>query len=268
MKRLESNQTEQSWFCCSIHFTGVNCRRQDFRTVPFIYLLRIYDSIHVDQVYRKHYIRNIVKILLSRGRHVHLKTYKQKKTAWMKMLREIFLGIFSRSLSCKGSEYQRLFLFQLNQVLLETDYSSEASNENLNILLLPAFTHRFFPAEALKTTAHGLPKISRNLSSNGPTFGKKYKTGFLFSNIGIKQSKMGTETTKIALNAHVHLRTANQQMSRPERQVDNITDMPRSCRLRENTSGRRPLGSSSWLLKVLVNWSADSFRLNHVASMS
>ena len=186
----------------------------------------------------------------------------------MKMLRKIFLGIFSRSLSCKGSEYQRLFLFQLNQVLLETDYSSEASNENLNILLLPAFTHRFFPAEALKTTAHGLPKISRNLSSNGPTFGKKYKTGFLFSNIGIKQSKMGTETTKIALNAHVHVRTANQQMSRPERQVDNITDMPRSCRLRENTSGRRPLGSSSWLLKVLVNWSADSFRLNHVTSMS
>ena len=24
MKRLESNQTEQSWFCCPIHFTGVN----------------------------------------------------------------------------------------------------------------------------------------------------------------------------------------------------------------------------------------------------
>ena len=61
MKRLESNQTEQCWFCCPIHFTGVNCRRQDFRTVPLIYLLRIYDSIHVDQVYRKQYIRNIVK---------------------------------------------------------------------------------------------------------------------------------------------------------------------------------------------------------------
>ena len=60
---------------------------------------------------------------------------------------------------------------------------------------------------------------------------------------------MGTETSKIALNAHVHLRTANQQMSRPERHVD-ITDMRRSCRLRENTSGRRPLGSSSGLLKV------------------
>ena len=61
---------------------------------------------------------------------------------------------------------------------------------------------------------------------------------------------MGTETSKIALNPHVHLRTANQQMSRPERHVDDITDMRRSCRLRENTSGRRPLGSSSRLLKV------------------
>ena len=110
------------------------------------------------------------------------------------------------------------------------------------------FTHRFFPAEAIEN--NGSPKISRNLSSNGPTFGKKYKKGFLFSNIGIKQGKMGTETSKIALNAHVHLRTANQQTSRPERHVDDITDMRRSCRLRENTSGRRPLGSSSRLLKV------------------
>ena len=63
---------------------------------------------------------------------------------------------------------------------------------------------------------------------------------------------MGTETSKIALNAHVHLRTANQQMSRPERHVDDITDMRRSCRLRENTSVRRPLGSSSRLLKVPI----------------
>ena len=61
---------------------------------------------------------------------------------------------------------------------------------------------------------------------------------------------MGTETSKIALNAHVNLRTANQQMSHPERYVDDITDMRRSCRLSENTSGRRPLGSSSRLLKV------------------
>ena len=50
---------------------------------------------------------------------------------------------------------------------------------------------------------------------------------------------MGTETSKIALNAHVHLRMANQQMSRPERHVDDITDMRRSCQLRENTSVRR-----------------------------
>ena len=119
MKRLESNQTEKSWFCCPIHFTGVNCRRQDFRTVPFTYLLRIYDSIHVDQVYRKQYIQYIqyiVKILLSRGRYVYLKPYKQQqqKKVWMRlpMLREIFLGMFNRPLSCKGPEYQRLF--QLN----------------------------------------------------------------------------------------------------------------------------------------------------------
>ena len=39
-------------------------------------------------------------------------------------------------------------------------------------------------------------------------------------------------------------------MSRPERHVDDITDMRRSCQLRENTSARRPLGSSSRLLKV------------------
>ena len=104
MKRLKSKQTEQSWFCCPIHFTGVNCRRQDFRTVSFIYLQRIYDSIHVDQVYRKQYtIRNIVKILLSRGRHVHLKTYKQQqqqqqqKTVWMRLpkLRRFSLGFLT-----------------------------------------------------------------------------------------------------------------------------------------------------------------------------
>ena len=57
-------------------------------------------------------------------------------------------------------------------------------------------------------------------------------------------------------------------MSRPERHVDNITDLPRSCRLRENTSGRRPLSLSSSLFKIPINWSADSFQLNHVTSMS
>ena len=132
-------------------------------------------------------------------------------------------------------------------MLLETDCSSEAFKENINILLLLTGS---FPPKQLKTTAHGLPKISRNLSSNGPTFDKKYKKGFRFSNIGIKQGKMDTETSKIALNAHVYVRTANEQISRPERHVDDITDMRRSCKLRENTFGRRPFGSSSRLLKV------------------
>ena len=124
-------------------------------------------------------------------------------------------------------------------MLLETDCSSEAFKENVNILLLLTGS---FPPKPLKNTAHGLPKISRNLSSNGP-----------FWNLGIKQGKMGTETLKIALNVRLHVRTANQQMSRPERHVDDITDMRRSCRLRENTSGRRPLRSSSRLLKVPNN---------------
>ena len=118
-------------------------------------------------------------------------------------------------------------------MLLETDYGSEAFKENINILLLLTGS---FPPKPLKTTAHGLPKFSQNLSSNGPTFDTKYKKGFLFSNIGIKQGKMGTKTSKIALNAHVHLRTANQQMSCPERHVDDITDMRRSFRLRENAA--------------------------------
>ena len=122
--------------------------------IPSFSAARIDDSIHVDQVYRKQYVRNIVKVLLSRVRNIHFKTHKQKKTVWMKMLREIFLGIFNRPLSCKGPEYQRLF----------ENHGSRFS-ENL-----------------------------RNLSSNGPTFGKKYKKGFLFSNLGIKQGKMGTET--------------------------------------------------------------------------
>ena len=52
----KSNQTEQRWFCCPIHFTGVNCRRKDFRTVPFIYaiyLLYSRLSILPETVYTK-----------------------------------------------------------------------------------------------------------------------------------------------------------------------------------------------------------------------
>ena len=90
----------------------------------------------------------------------------------------------------------------------------------------------------------------REFSPTAQPFTKSTKKGFLLSNIGIKKGKMGTETSKIVLNAHVHLRTANQQMSRPKRQIDDITDMRKSCRLRDNTSGRHPLGSSSRLLKV------------------
>ena len=99
-------------------------------------------------------------------------------------------------------------------MLLETDYSSEAFKENINILLQLTGS---FPPKPLKTTTHGLPKISRNLSSNAPTFGKKYSKGFLFSNIGIKQGKTGTEASKIALNAHAHLRTANQPLGSSSR---------------------------------------------------
>jgi len=116
-------------------------------------------------------------------------------------------------------------------VLLETDYSSEAFKANINIYIF--FTHGFFPAEAIEN--QGL-RFTENLSK--------------FFSPTAQPSTMGTETTKIALNAHVNLRRANQHMSRPERRVDDITDMLRSCRLSENTSGRRPLGSSSRLLKV------------------
>ena len=49
--------------------------------------------------------------------------------------------------------------------------------------------------------------------------------------------------------------TANQQMSRPERHVGDITGMRRSCRLCENTSGRRPLGCRRLgCLRSLIFW--------------
>lgn len=92
--------------------------------------------------------------------------------------------------------------------------------------------------------------LSKSLAPTAQPSTKSKKLCFLFSNVSIKQGKMGTETTKIALNAHVHLRTANQQLSPPERHMDDITDMRRSCWLRENTSGQRPLGLSPRLLKV------------------
>ena len=147
----------------------------------------------------------------------------------MKMLREIFLGIFNRSLSCKGPEYQRLFLFELNSASGNgLQFRSINFKGNINILLL--LTGSFSP-KPLKN--HG-SRFTENLSKSflqRPNLRQKVKKDFLFSNIGIKQGKMGTETSKTALNAHVHLRTANQLMSRPERHVDDITDMRRSCRI-------------------------------------
>ena len=79
------------------------------------------------------------------------------------MLREIFLGIFNRPLLCKGLEYQRLFLFQFNS----------ASGNGLQFKSIYRKSLEIFPPTA-------------------PTFDKNYKKGFLFSNIGIKQGKMGT----------------------------------------------------------------------------
>ena len=46
------------------------------------------------------------------------------------------------------------------------------------------------------------------------------------------------------------MRTSKHWISRPERDVDDSVDMRSGCRVRSSTSGRRPLGSSSWLLKV------------------
>ena len=151
MKRLESNQTEQSWFCRPIYFTGVNCRRQDFCTVPLIYVLRIYNSIHADQVYRKQYIRNIVRVLFSRGRHVHLKTYKQKNSLvyrWdCRCFERFSLGFLSGLFHARVWSINA-FSFSSQIVLLETDYSSEAFKENINILRLLTGS---FPPKPLKT---------------------------------------------------------------------------------------------------------------------
>ena len=74
------------------------------------------------------------------------------------------------------------------------DYSSEAFKENINILLLLTGS---FPLKPLKTTAHGLPKISQNLSSNGPTFGKKYKKGFLFQTLVLNKVKWAQKRQRL-----------------------------------------------------------------------
>ena len=75
------------------------------------------------------------------------KHINKTKIVWMRLpiLRAIFLG-HARVLSVNA------FSFSTKIVLLETDYK-----ENMNILLLLTGS---FLAKPLKTTAHGLPKIS------------------------------------------------------------------------------------------------------------
>ena len=137
------------------------------------------------------------------------------------MLREIFHGIFNRPVFLAFNP-------------------SHAMVPSINTF---SFSKTFyFYWRVLSRRSHWKPRLTvyrKSLEifcSNGPTLDKKYKKGFRFSNISTKQGKMDAETTKIALNAPVHLRTVNQQMSRPERHVGDITDMRRSCRLRENTA--------------------------------
>ena len=78
------------------------------------------------------------------------------------------------------------------------------------------FTHRFFPAEAIEN--HG-SRVTENLSKSSlqrPNLRQKVqKKVSFFQTLVLNKVKRA----QIALNAHVHLRTANQQMSRPERQV-------------------------------------------------
>ena len=142
-----------------------------FRTVPFIYLIRI-ENFESIQVYRKNYVRNILKILLSRGRHVHLKTYRQNKQCrWdcrcFETQRNIFLGIFNQPSHARVPIIDA-FSFSRWIMLLEKNYSLKAFKENTNILLTGSF-----PQKPLKTTAHGLPKISLNLLLQRPNLRQK-----------------------------------------------------------------------------------------------
>ena len=91
-----------------------------------------------------------MKILLSRGRHVYLKTYKQKKNSVDEIsdASRDFLGIFNRLLSCKGPEHQRLFL-QLNSTSRNGLQFISIKGEHEHF----TFTHGFFPAEAIEN--HG-----------------------------------------------------------------------------------------------------------------
>ena len=106
------------------------------------------------------------------------------------MLREIFLGIFNRSLSCKDPEYQRPFLYQLNCASGNGLQFRSIWGEHKHF----TFMHRFFPAEAIETMVHGYRKSLEIFPPTAQPSEKKNKKGFLFLNLSIKQGKMGTET--------------------------------------------------------------------------
>ena len=56
--------------------------------------------------------------------------------------------------------------------------------------------------------------------------------------------------SKIVWNTHVDLRTSKHLISHPVRDVDDSFDMCSGCQVRLSTRCQRPLGSSSWLLKI------------------
>ena len=99
------------------------------------------------------------------------------------MLRVIFLGIFNRPVFLAfNPSHARVpsinaFSFSSEIVLLETDYTSEALKENINILL--SLTGSFLP-KPLKTTAHGVPKTFRNLLLQRPNLRQKVQKRFSF----------------------------------------------------------------------------------------
>ena len=90
--------------------------------------------------------------------------------------RNIFLGIFNRPVFLAfNPSHARVpiidaFSFSRWIMLLEKNYSLKAFKENINILILLTGS---FPQKPLKTTAHGLPKISRNLLLQRPNLRQK-----------------------------------------------------------------------------------------------
>ena len=77
------------------------------------------------------------------------------------MLREIFPGSFNRPLSCKGPEYQRLFLFKLNSASGNGLQFRSIQGEHIHF----AFTQRFFPAEAIENQGSRV-RFTENLSKS------------------------------------------------------------------------------------------------------